>query len=291
VTDHPPERVLAAFGVDPRSLRPLRGGQGTAWCAGELILKPLDRPVDQLVWEEQVLTAIPQDGFRLSGPVRTRDDQLEIGGWSAWQRLAGEHRPRRWAEICAVGERFHRAIADIPEPGWLRHRDDVFARADRAAWDEAVLEEFRSFPAMDQLAARLRPIDGRSQLVHGDLTGNVLFHPTLPPGIIDVSPYWRPPLFATAVVVVDALVWEGADEAVLAVFGGHRDTAQYLLRAAIFRLVMDQLCNPGRRGPPSWWPRALEVTADLGSGYRGRAWHGVGTCPSRPGCQRGTIVP
>jgi hypothetical protein len=47
-------------------------------------------------------------------------------------------------------------------------------------------------------------------LIHGDLTGNVLFHDELPPAIIDFTPYWRPLEFQSAVVVADALVWEGA---------------------------------------------------------------------------------
>jgi uncharacterized protein (TIGR02569 family) len=263
VTGYPPERVLAAFGVDAGTVRRLHGGQGTAYRAGELVLKPLDRSIEQLAWEEQVLCDVRQDGFRLSPPVRAGDGRLEVAGWSAWRRLEGEHQQRRWAEICAVGERFHRAAADIPEPGWHRQRTDAWARADRAAWDEAALEEFRSFPAVGQLAAQLRPIDGGNQLVHGDLSGNVLFHPGLPPGIIDVSPYWRPPLFATAIVIIDALFWEDADDTVVGVFDGHPDAAQYLLRAGIFRLVMDHLCNPRRRSLPSWWPRVLEVTADI----------------------------
>jgi uncharacterized protein (TIGR02569 family) len=226
-------------------------------------LKPLDRSVDQLVWEERVSAGIRQDGFRLSSPVRTPDGELEVAGWSAWQRLDGEHQPRRWAEICAVGDRLHVATADVPEPAWQRERDDVFARADRAAWDEGAVDGFSSFPPIGEMAALLKPVDGRPQLIHGDLSGNVLFHPTLPPGIIDVSPYWRPPLFATAVVVVDALFWEDADETVLAVFSGHPDAAQYLLRAAIFRFVIEFLHHPRRRRPPPWWPQALEATANF----------------------------
>ncbi len=35
---------------------------------------------------------------------------------------------------------------------------------------------------------------GTAQLVHRDLTGNVLFHPPLPPLVIDLSPYWLRPL-------------------------------------------------------------------------------------------------
>jgi hypothetical protein len=39
----------------------------------------------------------------------------------------------------------------------------------------------------------------------------VLFHAHLPPALIDFSPYWRPPGFASVVVIADALVWESAD--------------------------------------------------------------------------------
>lgn len=192
LADPPPDAVLAAFEVDPRCLRPLPGGQRTAWSAGSLVLKPLDKSIQQLAWEEQVLEAIPQRGFRLAPPVRTREGQLVVASWTACKRLDGEHRPGRWAEICAIGERFHQATADIAAPGWHRQRSDVFAQADRIAWDEAKLAEFQSVAPVDQLAALLRPVHGHDQLIHGDLSGNVLFHPTLAAGIIDLAPYRRP---------------------------------------------------------------------------------------------------
>jgi hypothetical protein len=153
------------------------------------------------------------------------------------------------------------ARAHIPLPPWHQRRTDPFAAADRAAWDADALAQFRSLPVIDQLGARLQPVHGRDQLIHGDLSGNVLFHAGLAPGIIDLSPYWRPPLFATAVVAVDAMVWEGADRSVVSILHGHVDAAQYLIRAAIFRAVMDQLCNPEQHEHPSWWPSLLDVTA------------------------------
>ena len=55
--------------------------------------------------------------------------------------------------------------------------------------------------------------------MHGDLTGNVLFADDLAPAVIDFSPYWRPTGFASAIVVGDALLWEGADETLLAAVG------------------------------------------------------------------------
>jgi uncharacterized protein (TIGR02569 family) len=263
LTDRPPVSVLAAFDVDPRGLRRAPGGQGNTWRARALILKPLDRSVEQLAWEYTVLSGIEPDGFRLAPPVRSRDGRLAVDGWSAWELIAGVHLPDRWADICAVGDRFHRAAAGIPAPAWHRERNDPWARADRAAWDDAALDEFRSLAPVDQLAASLRPVHGHDQLVHGDLSGNVLFHPTLPPGVIDISPYWRPVLFGTAVVIIDALMWEGASDAVLKIVEGRAEGPQCLLRAAIFRLVTDHLCNPRRRRTPPWWPDALRMAATL----------------------------
>jgi hypothetical protein len=85
--------------------------------------------------------------------------------------------------------------------------------------------------------------------VHGDLTGNVLFEPGLPPLVIDLSPYWRPPAFASAVVVADALVFEGADEAAFEPVLGQPHLAQHLVRALLYRVVTDHAADPDR--PPS----------------------------------------
>jgi uncharacterized protein (TIGR02569 family) len=172
--------------------------------------------------------------------------------------------PGRWADIAAAGERFHLATAQFPRPSWHPRRTDPFARADRAAWDAEALVPFLSLPPVGQLGALIKTLPAPDQLIHGDLSGNVLFHPRLAPAIIDLSPYWRPPQFATAVIAVDAMVWEGADQDVLRIFRGHPDAPQYLIRAAIFRVVTDYLCNPQRHEAPPWWPALLQVTAQLG---------------------------
>ncbi len=102
-----------------------------------------------------------------------------------------------------------------------------------------------------RLVDALRPVDtSASQLVHGDLTGNVLFAEGLPPAVIDVSPYWRPPAFADAVVVGDALLWEGADESLLGAVEDVVDFPQFLLRALVFRAVVDALFRPGEPHRP-----------------------------------------
>jgi uncharacterized protein (TIGR02569 family) len=86
------------------------------------------------------------------------------------------------------------------------------------------------------MAAR-RPVSSPSQLVHGDLLGNVLFAPGLPPAIIDWSPYWRPPAWAYAVAVVDALCWHGGRQELLVRYADQPEWGQMLLRALIFRIA------------------------------------------------------
>jgi hypothetical protein len=55
----------------------------------------------------------------------------------------------------------------------------------------------------------------------------------------------------------------GAGRGVLSVLDGYPGPSQHLLRTAIFRIVMDHLCNPQRRSAPPWWPSLLRVVAEL----------------------------
>ncbi len=81
---------------------------------------------------------------------------------------------------------------------------------DRIAWGELPAGDLGLVPEVADLLAARTPVRAASQLVHGDLTGNVLFADGLPPAVIDFSPYWRPKALASAVVAVDAVVWLGA---------------------------------------------------------------------------------
>ena len=116
--------------------------------------------------------------------------------------------------------------------------------ATRSPGGELPAADYAPTKHLPRLTAALRPVAGRSQLVHGDLTGNVLFHDALPPLVIDLSPYWRPPTFASAIVIADALVFEGASEDVVEPLLEDPAFPQYLLRALIYRAVTDHLAHP-----------------------------------------------
>ena len=83
------------------------------------------------------------------------------------------------------------------------------------AWGEQAADFCSEFvDVSNRLQGALTPL-GHSQVVHADLTGNVLFAPGLSPAVIDISPYWRPPEYAEGVVVADALCWHGAQRSLL----------------------------------------------------------------------------
>lgn len=230
----PPTKVLRAFGVE--SALPLAGGQGTSWRAGDLVLKPGSGPVYE--WLANQLSSLPSDGVRISAPVATRDGNWVCDGWSATRWVKGSHpdfaQPSTWPSVIEAGRAFHRMVRTWPRPDCLLTRPDPWAIADRAAWGDAVSH---LPPQFSEIARSLQDAShslGPSQVVHGDLTGNVLFAPGAPPAIIDISPYWRPPEYAEGIVIADALCWHGAPASVLADVGV---SVTAVARALLFRLV------------------------------------------------------
>lgn len=232
----PPPHVLTAF--DAPEPQPLAGGQGRSWSAGDLVLKPLDLLPVELEWQAEVLTNIAEAGFRVAPPVRALDGSLLVDGWTAWRRVEGTHAERRWVDAIRVGERFHAALAGLARPAFLDERTDPWSVGDKAAWSELPLEPWAHVAPVAQLADLLRPIDAPSSLMHGDLGGNVLFADGLAPAVIDLSLYWRPPAFASAIVVGDALVWEGADASL-----AEEVDVQFLARALIYRAVTQHVAR------------------------------------------------
>jgi uncharacterized protein (TIGR02569 family) len=214
--DPPPSTVLRAFGATEQP-RPLPGGQGTSWVVGDLVLKPGGGLVYE--WLAEALQDVTPDGFRLATPVRATNGAWLYEGWTATLRMGGAEPTRRtasvWTEIIEVARRLHRAVAGLPRTDLLDLRRDAWAQADPVAWGERSVQ---FHPRLAELVRRLRPgLEplGRSQIVHADLTGNVLFSSRESPAVIDFSPYWRPPEYAEGVVLADAMCWHGADASLM----------------------------------------------------------------------------
>lgn len=218
-------------------------GAGPMWQCDEVGLRPVANPAEA-AWVAQTLGDLHVPDLRIGRPLRSSDGRWVVGGWAAFRFIEGHVEPR-YDEIVSASLRLHKATADLPRPRFMQARADVFAMADRAAWDEEETETPLD-PALggrlfDVLAGTRREVRLEPQVVHGDLFGNVLFVGDAAPGIVDFAAYYRPPEWAAAVVVVDALAWGGADESILERWSHLAEWPQMLRRALLFRLAVHAL--------------------------------------------------
>jgi hypothetical protein len=141
--------------------------------------------------------------------------------------------------ILTAGAALHAALSGVERPSFLDVRDDVWSLGDRAAWgdDSPVVIHDEFGPALEGLLAFRSPSRLASQVIHGDLTGNVLFADPAAPAIVDFVPYWRPADFALAIVVADAIAWHHAAPGLARSLPSAEDPRSILARAAIYRLI------------------------------------------------------
>ncbi len=234
----PPRSVLDAW--EANEPRRLPGGQGAAVRAGDLVFKPTGDP-ERGRWLGESLAGLDhREPVRIAEPVPTLEGQFVVDNWCAWRWLDGAHRHDAWNEILDTSAHVHRALAQL---SWSPRAEgsDPWSVADRAAWGEAPL----TVPAaLDALVAQLVYVDQPRQVIHADLANNVVFHPDLPPGVIDISPFFRPAAYADAIVVADAIAWSGAPDELAERFL-HRHGPQLLVRAVLFRVAVnpEELAN------------------------------------------------
>lgn len=229
----PPPNVLAAFGAEGTA-EPLSGGRGLTWRFGDTVLRPVGDP-EESTWKSGVLAALEEsDEFTVPRPVPDDRGAWVHDGWEAWEWVPGATDESRVGEVIRAGAAFHRSIAGLPRPGFIARSDDAWSRADRMAWGEDALP---SDELLDGLAAAFQPVGSASQVIHGDLLGNVMFAPGRPPTLIDWAPYWRPPGAGTAIAVVDAVCWHGYPLHRINDDHGAGEWSQLLLRALAFRMA------------------------------------------------------
>jgi uncharacterized protein (TIGR02569 family) len=262
----PPAEVLAEFRAAGPGTR-LQGGQGTVWKAGDVLLKPLDVLPAELVWMDGIARRRSAGGqLRLSLPLRSRSNRLTVDGWTAFPYLAGQHQPGRWLEIAGIAREFSLLFSDEECPDFIGKRTHEWARADRFAWGEDTGSSNAAPHVADLVAARRQVFDP-PVLIHGDLTGNVLFDSALPPAVIDLTLYWRPVNYSVAIIAVDAVCFEGAPISLFETISQAEDFPQYLLRALLFRLATDSF-----RGRPeseySVYDRAVARVLELAEDQR-----------------------
>lgn len=227
------------------------------------MLKPVDDE-EEANWLAEFAARLPQRAFRLAAPVAARGGRWIVDGWSAWTRLEGQHSTTRWPELLEAASAFHAATRSVSKPqfierlGWAMTTPlDRWRLADRIVWGEIPIGDLAGVAHVGRLLEVRRNLHLPSQLVHGDLSGNVLFAKGLAPAIIDLSLYWRPVGYSAALVVADALTWEGAPQETVHLLESFTDWPQLLVRAVLFRVLVSELAR-----------RAEPLRADAEEAYR-----------------------
>ena len=262
----PSKMVLESFGARSEPKR-LPGGEGNTFLADGIIFKKSFND-DEVIWIAKHYSEIKQNGFRIARPIVSKNGGLIIDSWTAQENLEGKEIAGRWEEKVQISQNLHKALKNFPMPNFVHERQDSYAVANRMAWGELPLEIHPKLQQyIDRLLPFLRPITLTPQLVHGDLTGNILFADGKDPAIIDFSLYWRPAEFAAAVIIVDALSWEGADESVIALVSDMREYEQMLVRAEIWRILQKgtllKMHGIDKLGNVDNHSRAIDIIAKL----------------------------
>ena len=194
MTEGPPAAVLAAFRAGGPAVL-LEGGQGETFRAGDLVLKPTD-DLAETEWVSELLHGLTVGGVRIPQPVRTVDGSWVVDGWAATRWLPGVASPEdRWVEVLDVCDRVHASLARASRPPFLDARHHRWARSDRMTWgEESLAREVLAEASIAGLVGLLQPVDLPNQLIHGDLSGNVLRHPHLEPAghrlVAVLAPCW-----------------------------------------------------------------------------------------------------
>jgi len=233
----PSVNVLDAFSIVEEPVF-IHGGQGTTWKAGKFILKPISSE-EEVDWCATTIEKLPQDTFRIPKYLKTTDGKYSVEGWCVLEFIKGQHLEAHWEEKIAVCRGFNNLLIGLSKPDFILKRTNPWAIADKMVFEKIPLSyDPRMEEYVVEVQKYLKPIDVEEQIIHGDITGNMLFADGELPGIIDFTPNWKAKEYALAILVVDAITWENADETIFNLIKDEQDIFQLLLRAAFFRTLV-----------------------------------------------------
>jgi uncharacterized protein (TIGR02569 family) len=229
--------------------------------------------------------ALEPADYRTSRPKSAAKSQAKyvFEGWTAWTFVSGKAAPKGNFEILLRACRaFNTEVAKLclEKPAFLSKRRNRFTEADLVTWEEKKLDEVQDIhhdimsliqTTLEQLLQLRQPFQQgiTNQLIHGDLTGNVLFDldDKDSPGIIDITLYWRPAEYAEAIIVADGLIWLGEGRELVEMYGTDHTRVQLLVRALYWRCLAFAIDSDvawvKENLPNADFGRAVEVIAGL----------------------------
>jgi hypothetical protein len=232
------KRILEAFGIEREGI-PIEGGQNEARLYGDIVLKPVD---DALYYSQvsTIFNSIQPSSYRISRPIKTKSGEYVAYGFGATKYEPGYNDPTTLREKIQVTRALNKDLAEIKITE-LPVTEDQWTKANNVLWrNQTIPEEWpdkiKSF--FLDLMRKFEPIKDDYQIIHGDPGGNILFHETLKPLVIDFSPTIAPAKYAEAILVCDSIAWSGNRLECLNLLGDLMEYRPYLQRAIVFRVLV-----------------------------------------------------
>lgn len=238
----PDQLVLKQFNLQGKA-ELLTGGEDRTYKVEDVILKHINKDSKEGTnWVADLFFNMEEDGFRVAKPIKNIEGTwITRDGWTAWEFLEGNHEYKEHIKqsIEAI-TLFHKAMENTAKPDFLGEEDSPYIRADKYTWGqkpENIHSDLKGL--VESLYEVRKPVEGlENQIIHGDLNPkNILVSETLPPAIIDIAAYFRPPEFALSIYAYWIACYSG-EESLLKYFEGIKEFDQMLVRAGIRMLLI-----------------------------------------------------
>ncbi|MFD0678427.1 MULTISPECIES: hypothetical protein [unclassified Paenibacillus] len=225
----------------------LSGGQNTSVRISNAVLKPVD-DIHHSEWLLNILYNINPEGYRVSKPIRSKYGTFVSRGWACTQYEIGKDTKGRIEEKLQVSRLFHRDLSSIHFRDFP-HTDNPWSKGHRIAWqiDDLPGELPRETQEIiNNLLSRVSLKEQyKVQIVHSDLSGNILFDQDLSPLVIDFSPTIAPVEYAEAILVCDCIAWQGSKISEIDLLPDNELYKEMIIRAIIFRLAVSSIFSNG----------------------------------------------
>lgn len=184
----------------------LKGGQNTSVKIGNYVLKPTyDNSHTEFIGE--VLNTINPINYRISKPIKSINGKYTYKNYMATTYEEGFHKTN-YQKTYETALLFHNDLNNINLN--LPIGNDPWSKAHRLLFNKEGINELDIIyqDEISKLIKNLPILSDKFQIIHSDIGGNILFHNTLKPLIIDFSPAYAPVKYAIAIMIMDALVWD-----------------------------------------------------------------------------------
>lgn len=226
--------------TDETAIEKLEGGQNESFKVGNYVFKPVSEP-EKYIWIASIFEDISPDSVLISKPIKSKYGNYIEEGYGVTEFIPGTFHPFMMREKLEAAHRFHKFLSCIEKPDDFNEWTSPWTESGRIAWGENELPKTfdkRAKFIINSLLEQIVQINLDSQLIHSDLSGNILFNSAVPL-FIDFSPDFRPLEYAHTILVTDSIAWNEEPLESLDLLQLNTDIKkQLVLRAIVFRICV-----------------------------------------------------